>query len=56
MGWLIAAAILIALSLLPIRILASYDDAGAKLGVGIGPVRVDVFPQKKETQKKAATS
>lgn len=56
MGWLIAATILVALCLLPIRILASYDAAGAKLGVGIGPVRVDVFPHNKETKKKAATS
>lgn len=56
MGWLIAAAILVALCLLPIRILASYDAVGAKLGVGIGPVRIDVFPQKRATKKKPATS
>lgn len=47
MGWLIAAAVLLALGLMPISIRLAYDVSGARVSLGIGPVRIPVYPKEK---------
>lgn len=51
MGWLIAAVLLLAILLLPISIRLAYGAAGARVLLGIGPIRIPVFP-KNNTRKK----
>ena len=51
MGWLIAAAVLAALAILPLGIDGGYGEAGASLYVQIGPIRFLVFPGKTREKK-----
>lgn len=54
MGWLIAAGCLLVLGLLPLTIRLAYDSTGARVLLGVGPVRFPVFPTQK--QKKIENS
>ena len=51
MGWLIAAAVVVGLAVLPLGISAKYDTAGAWLRLIAGPVRVTLFPGTKKEKK-----
>ena len=53
MGWLIALAILVLLAVCPLGISAKYDEAGALVKVIAGPVRLRLYPTKKQTAKKS---
>jgi len=55
MGWLIAAALLIFICLLPISIHFFYDAAGARVLLGIGPIRISVYPRRKSPRNKKKT-
>ena len=52
MGIWIAAAILLALAVLPLGVRIRYNDAGFVLKVIAGPLRITVFPPKKKVKKK----
>lgn len=47
MGWLIAAVLLLTIILLPISIRLAYDVAGARVLLGIGPIRIPIYPRTK---------
>lgn len=51
MGWLIAAAVVVGLAVLPLGISAKYDAAGAWLRLIAGPVRIILFPGKKKEKE-----
>ena len=51
MGWLIAAAVVVGLAVLPLGISAKYDTAGAWLRLIAGPVRITLFPGKKKEKE-----
>ena len=52
MGWLIALAILIFLAILPIGVSAVYHIQGAQVRLIAGPIRLQIYPGKKEKTKK----
>lgn len=47
MGWLIAAALLIALCFLPVCINITYDASGPYISLSIGFISIPIFPSKK---------
>ena len=51
MGWLIAAAVVVGLAVLPLGVSAKYDAAGAWLRLIAGPVRITLFPGKKKEKE-----
>ena len=51
-GWLIAAGIAILLGILPLGVSAVYDEDGPCVRVIAGPVRVKLYPAKKEKKEK----
>lgn len=57
MGWLIALGILLAIGMIPVGLRIRYNDAGMRLWVLAGPVRISLYPrpqkEKKEKQEKA---
>lgn len=53
MGWLIALAAVVLLSLLPLGVCAAYDVSGLLLELLIGPVRVTIYPTKTKKKKVA---
>lgn len=57
MGWLIALGILLAIGMIPVGLRVRYNDAGMRLWVLAGPVRINLYPrpqkEKKEKQEKA---
>lgn len=57
MGWLIALGILLAIGIIPVGLRVRYNDAGMRLWVLAGPVRINLYPrpqkEKKEKQEKA---
>lgn len=58
MGWLVFAAVLVGLALLPIMVRLRYDSGGPAVSVLIGfvPVRLYPAPPKKEKKKTLASS
>lgn len=57
MGWLIAMGILLAIGIIPVGLRVRYNDAGMRLWVLAGPVRINLYPrpqkEKKEKQENA---
>ena len=57
MGWLIALGILLVIGMIPVGLRVRYNDAGMRLWVLAGPVRINLYPrpqkEKKEKQEKA---
>lgn len=57
MGWLIALGILLAIGMIPVGLRVRYNDAGMRLWVLAGPVRINLYPrpqkEKKGKQEKA---
>ncbi len=52
MGWLIALFVIVLLAILPLGVSAVYNIQGPLVRLIAGPVRLQVFPQKKEKPKK----
>lgn len=51
MGWLIALAIIVLLALLPLGVSIAYDEEGPRAKVVAGPVKLQVYPVKKDPNK-----
>lgn len=51
MGWLIALAFLVLLAFLPFCLCFSYDEQGPRAKVTIGPVKLQVYPRRKDPNK-----
>ena len=51
MGNWIAAAVLLALAMLPLGVRVRYNDAGFVLKVIAGPLKITLFPRKKKAKK-----
>ncbi len=51
MGWLIALAVLVLLLLLPVGIRTVYNGQGAFVWFAIGPVRIRLYPRRRERKK-----
>lgn len=51
MGIWIAAAVLLALAMLPLGVRVRYNDAGFLLKVIAGPLKITLFPRKKKPKK-----
>lgn len=51
MGWLIALAVIALIAVLPIGVGALYDTSGPRVWVLIGPMRLKIFPSRKNTGK-----
>ncbi len=51
MGWWIALGILVLLAVIPIGVLAKYDEDGPLVKVVAGFIRIQVFPRKKKRKK-----
>ena len=51
MGIWIAAAVLLALAILPLGVRVRYDNAGFFLRVIVGPIKITVFPIRKKAKK-----
>ena len=51
MGIWIAAAVLLALAMLPLGVRVRYNDAGFVLKVIAGPLKITLFPRKKKVKK-----
>ena len=51
MGWLIAAAVLTLLAILPLGVSIRYDSEGPRIFAAIGPILYKVFPGKKKEIK-----
>ncbi len=60
MGWLITIAVLVLIGILPIGIMAKYDDSGSTLALSIGPFLLKVYPnngsRKKDKRKNKKTA
>ena len=58
MGWIIAAAVIVLIALIPLGVSGKYDDEGLLVKVIAGPVRLTVFPlpEKKEEKPKKKKS
>ena len=53
MGWLIALGILLVIGMIPVGLRVRYNDAGMRLWVLVGPVRINLYPRpQKEKNKK----
>ena len=52
MGWLITAAVIVLLAILPVGVSAIYNTHGPVVRITVGPFRFMVFPQKEKTEKK----
>lgn len=52
MGWLITALILFLLAILPVGISAIYNTYGPLVRLIVGPVKVTLYPSKKEKKEK----
>ena len=52
MGFWIAAAVLLALAILPLGIRIRYNEAGFFLKVIVGPIKITVFPRKKKPENR----
>lgn len=52
MGWLIAAGVLIFLAVLPVGVSAIYNTYGPLVRLILGPVKITVYPSKKEKKEK----
>ncbi len=52
MGWLIAAGVLFLLAILPIGVSVIYNTYGPLVRLIAGPVKITVYPSKKEKKKK----
>ncbi len=51
MGWLIAAAILLCLALIPVGFSAVYNEKTFRVWLLIGPIRLHVYPKKKKRKR-----
>ena len=51
MGWWIALAVLVGLAVLPLGVRLQYDAKGAYVAVLVGPVRIQLFPERKKPVK-----
>lgn len=51
MGWLIALAVLLLLAILPLGVSITYDEQGPRAKVVAGPVKLQVYPAKKDPDK-----
>jgi len=51
MGWLIALAILALLAILPLGVSIAYDEDGPRAKVIAGPLKLQVYPVKKDPNK-----
>ena len=51
MGWWIALGVLTLIAILPIGVSAHYDGDGPRVFLLTGPVRIQVYPQKKHMKK-----
>ncbi len=52
MGWLIALGILLAIGMIPVGLRVRYNDAGMRLWVLAGPVRINLYPRPQKEKKK----
>ena len=52
MGWLIALGVFAALSILPLGVIARYQEGGPLVQAYIGPVPVKLYPIQKKKEKK----
>lgn len=52
MGFWIAAAVLLALAILPLGIRIRYNEAGFFLKVIVGPIKITVFPRRKKPENR----
>lgn len=52
MGWLITAGVLILLAVLPVGVSAIYNTYGPLVRLIMGPVKITVYPAKKEKKEK----
>ena len=52
MGFWIAAAVLLALAILPLGIRIRYNEAGFFLKVIVGPIKITVFPRRKKLENR----
>ena len=52
MGWLIALAVFALLAILPLGVSISYDDHGLSAKVIFGPVKLQVYPAKRDPKPK----
>ena len=52
MGWLIALGVLILLAIVPVGVSAYYDASGARVLAVAGPVRLQLFPARKQKPEK----
>lgn len=52
MGWLIALGVFAALSILPLGVIARYQEGGPLVQAYIGPVPVKLYPVQKKKEKK----
>ena len=53
MGWYITLAVLVLLAILPLGASVLYDSEGARIRIVAGPVKIQVFPMKKDPETKA---
>lgn len=51
MGWLIALGILALIAIVPVGASVLYDEAGPRAYVVAGPLRISIFPGKKQEKK-----
>ena len=51
MGWLIAAAVLVLLAILPLGVFVRYDSEGVLLKIVAGFIRITILPRKKKKEK-----
>lgn len=56
MGWLIAAAVLVMIALLPLSLCFCYDESGFSGWLSIWPLRIFLFPGKKRKKGKPRSS
>lgn len=52
MGWLIALGILLAIGMIPVGLRVRYNDAGMRLWILTGPVRINLYPRPQKEKKK----
>ena len=54
MGWLIALAALVLIAMLPLGVQVSYNTGGPKAFLRAGPVNIQVYPARKNSDRKKA--
>ena len=52
-GWLIALAVIVLLGCVPLGISARYNEGGPLVRIIAGPIRILLYPQKKNKAKTA---